>query len=133
MTTHATGAFDVQTNPQAQEAADGLTLARLSLDKQFHGDLEGVGKGEMLAAGTDTGIGLYVAVERVTGTLQGRRGSFVLVHKGTMSPTSQELAIEVMAGSGIGELAGLAGTLAITITEGKHFYDLEYTLEPGAG
>ena len=98
---------------------------RMSLDKQFQGDLEGTGRGEMLTALTDVkGSAGYVAIERVTGTLHGRRGSFALLHRGIMSRGVQDLAITVVPDSGAGQLAGLAGKLDIKIVEGKHFYDL---------
>jgi hypothetical protein len=100
----------------------------MSIDKQFHGDLEATGKGEMLTAGAATGSAVYVAIERVTGSLHGRIGSFVLLHNGAMTADSQQLSITVVRDTGAGELAGLAGILTITIVDGKHFYDFEYTL-----
>jgi len=128
MTTHASGSFEVQINPQAQNNAEGSTLGRMSIDKQFHGDLEGTGKGEMLTAGTDTGSAVYVAIERVTGTLQGRSGTFVMVHHGTITRDAQQLTITVVPDSGTDQLVGLAGTMAINIVDGKHLYDFEYML-----
>jgi len=128
MTIHARGSFEVQISPQAEDRAEGSTLGRMSLDKQFQGDLEAIGKGEMLTAGTDMGSAVYVAIERVTGTLHGRSGSFALMHIGTMTRDAQQLAITVVPDSGTGQLAGLAGKLVITIADGKHFYDFEYTL-----
>jgi hypothetical protein len=128
---HATGTFDVKMTPQgAEDKAEGSTLGRLSLEKQFHGDLEGTGKGEMLTGLTEVkGSAGYVAIERVTGTLHGRRGSFLLLHRGIMSQGAQDLTITVVPDSGTGQLADLTGKLDITIAEGKHFYDLEYTLK----
>jgi hypothetical protein len=128
--THGSGSFDVALKPLAPEdKADGIALGRYSLDKQYHGDLEATSTGVMLSAGAEsTGAGAYVAIERVTGTLQGRRGSFVLMHQGTMTPEGQHLNVVVAPGTGTGQLAGLAGTLGITITGGKHFYTLDYTL-----
>ena len=128
MATHARGSFEVQINPQMEDKAEGSTLGRMSLDKQFQGDLEATGKGEMLTAGTDTGSAVYVAIERVTGTLHGRSGSFALMHIGTMTRDAQQLTITVVPDSGAGQLVGLAGKLAITIVDGQHFYDFEYTL-----
>lgn len=89
---HATGTFEVKLVPQgAEDKGEGSTLGRLSLDKQFHGDLEGTGKGEMLTGLTDVnGSAGYVAIERVTGTLHGRRGSFVLLHRGIMARGAQD-------------------------------------------
>jgi hypothetical protein len=128
---HATGTFEVKVVPQgAEDKGECSTLGRLSLDKQFHGDLEGTGKGEMLTALTDVkGSAGYVAIERVTGTLHGRRGSFVLLHRGIMSQGAQVLTIMIVPDSGAGELAGLSGTLEIKIVDGEHSYDLEYTLK----
>ena len=125
---HANGSFEVQINPQAEDKAAGSTLGRMSIDKQFYGDLEATGKGEMLTAGTDTGSAVYVAIERVTGTLRGRSGSFVLMHVGTMTRDAQQLTITVVPDSGTGQLIGIAGKLGITIIDGKHLYNFEYTL-----
>jgi hypothetical protein len=130
MTARATGTFDVQLNPQGpQDTAEGATLGRMSIDKQFHGDLEAVGKGEMLSAMTDVmGSAGYVAIERVTGTLRGRSGGFVLQHNGTMARGTPQLTVTVVPDSGTGQLAGLTGTMTIDIVDGKHFYDFAYTL-----
>src|SRR5262245_44925455 len=114
MSTHASGSFEVKISPQAQDEAEGSTLGRMSIDKRFDGDLEATGKGEMLTAGTDAGSAVYVAIERVVGTLHGRSGAFVLVHKGAMTHNSQQLTITVVPDSGTGDLAGIAGQLAIT-------------------
>jgi len=101
----------------------------MSIDKQFHGDLEGTSKGEMLTAGTGVkGSAGYVAIERVSGTLNGRSGTFVLQHSGTMTHGEPHLTITVVPDSGTGELAGLAGTMSILIAGGNHSYDFEYTL-----
>ena len=130
MTKHATGTFEVKVTPDPPEdKAEGSTLGRMSLDKQFHGDLEGTSKGQMLTAGTEVkGSAAYVAIERVTGTLNGRKGSFVLQHSGTMSKGSLQMSVTVVPDSGSGQLAGLAGKMTITAAEGKHSYDFEYTL-----
>lgn len=128
----ATGPFDVKITPEEEpNRAEDSTLGRMKLDKQFHGDLEAVGKGTMLTAMTDVkGSAVYVAIERVTGTLHGHRGSFALAHKGTMTRGAQELTIQVVPDSGTGELQGLSGTMKINIIEGKHFYEFEYQLVP---
>jgi len=128
---HARGTFDVKVTPQSSDAgADGTTLSRLSLDKQYHGDLDGTATGEMLAAGTQVkGSAGYVAVERVTGTLKGRRGTFVLQHSGTMAHGAQQLTITVVPDSGTSDLVGLSGRLKIIIgADGSHSYELEYAL-----
>jgi hypothetical protein len=126
----AAGTFDVNLAPQplADTAADAM-LARLSLDKQFHGGLEGTSRGEMLSAGTAVkGSAGYVAIERVTGTLNGRKGSFVLQHSGTMNRGVPHLSVTVVPDSGTDGLAGLTGTMTIDITGGKHAYVFEYSL-----
>jgi len=129
MTIHARGSFEVTLTPQAQDAAEGAAIGRLSIDKQFHGDLEASSKGQMLAAGTATeGSAGYVAIEQATGTLHGRSGSFVLQHSGTMARGVGQLVITVVPDSGTGELVGLAGEMTITIVDGKHMYDFDYTL-----
>ncbi|MGI8990804.1 MAG: DUF3224 domain-containing protein [Bryobacteraceae bacterium] len=130
MTTRATGTFEVKLSPQPPEdgAADA-TLGRMSIDKQFHGDLEATSKGQMLMAGTGVkGSAGYVAIERVVGTLHRRSGAFVLQHSGTMTRSAPQLTITVVPDSGTGELAGLAGKMAIDIADEKHSYDFEYTL-----
>ncbi|MDP9202030.1 MAG: DUF3224 domain-containing protein [Gemmatimonadota bacterium] len=132
MPTRATGTFEVKLNPQpAYNTADGALLGRFSLDKQFHGDLEGTSKGEMLTAGTSLKNSAgYVAVERVTGTLDGRSGSFALQHNGTMNRGVPGLTIHVVPDSGTEQLAGLTGTMSIEIASGKHYYIFEYALNP---
>jgi hypothetical protein len=102
----------------------------MSIDKQFQGDLEATSVGEMLTAGTAVkGSAGYVAVERVSGTLAGRRGTFVLQHTGTMTRGTPQLSVTVVPDSGTGELAGLTGTLAITIADGTHSYDFDYAID----
>ena len=125
--THAAGTFEVKLTPQADDGDP--TLGRLSLDKQFHGDLEGTSRGQMLTAGTDVeGSAGYVAIERVRGTLHGRRGTFALQHSGTMTRGAPSLTLHVVPDSGTEELAGLSGNMSITIAGGRHSYDFEYAL-----
>lgn len=130
MTTRASGTFEVQLAPiPAYDNSEGSPLGRMSLDKKFVGDLEATSKGEMLMAGTQVkGSAGYVAIERVSGTLHGRSGAFVLQHSGTMTRGAPQLTVTVVPDSGTGQLVGLAGTLMINIAEGKHSYDFEYTL-----
>jgi hypothetical protein len=127
---HASGTFEVKLVPQPPEdKAEGSTLARMSIDKQFHGDLEGTSKGQMLTAGTDVkGSAGYVAIERITGTLQGRTGSFVLQHSGTLTRGAPQQSITVVPDSATGQLVGLTGKMTINIADGKHSFDFEYTL-----
>lgn len=113
------------------EVGEDETRGRISINKQFHGDLDATSIGEMLSAMTAVkGSAGYVAMERVTGALQGRRGSFVLQHSGTMNRGEPVLSVTVVPDSGTGELAGLSGSLGIDIREGVHHYHLEYAL-PG--
>ncbi|WP_433966923.1 DUF3224 domain-containing protein [Tunturiibacter gelidiferens] len=130
-TVHATGFFDVKVTPQpADETAGSPALARMLLDKHFHGDLEATSKGTMLAAGSGAkgSSGGYVALEVVTATLKGRTGTFILQHSGTMTHGTPTLSVTVVPDSGTGQLTDLAGKMSINITNGKHSYDLEYTL-----
>jgi hypothetical protein len=128
MTTRASGTFEVKVAPLTLASADE-TRGRFSLDKQFQGDFTGSGKGEMLTAvGVVQGSAVYVAVERVNGTLHGRSGAFALHHTGIMSRGAQQLTITVVPDSGTEKLEGIAGTMTITISDGKHFYELDYTL-----
>lgn len=129
MTTRASGAFEVKLAPQDDKAEDA-TLGRMTIDKQFHGDLEGVSKGQMLTAMTAVeGSGVYVAIERVSGTLHGRKGSFALYHTGVMTRGAPQLSVTVVPDSGTDQLAGIAGRMTINIADGKHSYDFEYTLD----
>jgi Protein of unknown function (DUF3224) len=130
MTSHANGTFEVKMIPQSPEdKATGATIGKFSLDKQFHGDLEGTSKGEMLAVSTAVeGSAGYVALEQVTGTLNGRPGTFALQHTGTMNRGAAQLSVTVVPDSGTGDLVGLAGKMDIKIADGKHYYDFEYTL-----
>ena len=128
---HAKGDFDVKVNPLPLAGpAEDATLGRMSIEKEFHGDLEGTGKGQMLTAGAEQGSGAYVAIEKVSATLAGRKGAFALYHKGIMTRGEPDLAVIVVPDSGTGELAGISGTLNILIEDGKHRYDFEYSLPP---
>jgi len=130
MTTRASGTFEVKLSPQApDDQNDDASPGRMSIDKQFHGDLEATSKGQMLAAMTAVkGSAGYVAMERVSGTLHGRNGAFVLQHSGTMARGAQQQSVTVVPDSGTGELVGLAGKMTIIIADGKHSYDFEYTI-----
>jgi hypothetical protein len=127
---HATGTFEVKITPQATEAGDDSGLSRMSLDKQFHGDLEATSKGQMLASAATIvkGSGGYVAMERVTGKLKDRKGSFVLQHSGTMTRGVPQLSVAVVPDSGTDQLTGITGTMTIKIDAGKHSYEFNYTL-----
>ena len=125
----ATGTFDVKLTQQSIDEDSGTTLGRYAMEKQFRGELDATSKGEMLSAGTETkGSASYVAQERVSGTLAGRSGSFVLQHTGVMNRGAPGLTITVVPDSGTGALAGITGTMNIIIEAGKHSYELDYDL-----
>lgn len=126
---HAAGPFDVKVNP-ADDKSDDPLLGRMLIDKQYHGDLDGTGKGQMLTAGSAVkGSGAYVAIEKFTGTLKGRSGTFVLQHNGTMSGGTFHLSVTVAPDSGTGQLTGISGTMKIIIAaDGKHSYEFDYAL-----
>ena len=132
MTMQASGTFEVKLNPlPAHPATADAKLGRMSIDKQFHGDLEGTSQGEMLSVMTDVkGSAGYVAIERVSATLNGRRGTFVLQHNATMNRGEPFLNIIVVPDSGSGELAGLSGSMRIIIADGRHSYEFDYSLAP---
>ena len=129
--TRATGTFEVKLAPAGNDSTpEGPNLGRMSIDKTFKGDFEGVGKGEMItAAGTAVKeSAAYSAVERLTGTLHGKKGSFALQHTGIMDRGKPSLTITVVPDSGTGALAGLAGKMDIIIAGGKHSYVFDYAM-----
>jgi hypothetical protein len=127
MTLHARGTFSVNVHPLAPAPAEGL--GRFSIDKQIHGDLEATTKGEMFSGGDPKqGAAGYVAIEVVTGTLAGKHGTFALQHSATMDRNGLKMSVVVVPGSGTGDLKGIEGTFTIHIENGKHTYDMEYTL-----
>jgi hypothetical protein len=126
----ATGSFEVglQPLPNTEVTADNL-FGRMLLNKKFSGDLEAIARGQMLTAMTSVkGSAGYVAIDHVSGELDGRKGSFVLQHSGSMNRGVPTLSIMVVPDTGTGELAGLSGTLSINIIDGKHFYDFIYSI-----
>ena len=124
---HAHGTFTVKMGAPAPGPATGLS--RFSMTKEIHGSIEGTSSGEMIAGGDyTTGMAGYVAAEVVTGTLDGKAGSFALQHSATMKGPAQQMNIVVTPGSGTGDLKGLEGTFTIIIKDGQHSYDMEYTL-----
>lgn len=131
VTTRATGPFEVKMAP-LDTHADPPVLARMSLDKVYRGDLQATAQGEMLAAMTATeGSAGYVAIERVTGTLAGRTGTFMLQHDGLMNRGAPSLVIHVVPDSGTDGLVGLSGTMQIVMDGGAHTYVFDYTLPDG--
>jgi hypothetical protein len=127
----ATGTFEVKLAPQpSDDKFEDALLGRMSIDKQFHGDIEGASNGQMLTAGTSVKDSAgYVAIERDSGTLHGRSGAFILQHGGTMTRGKPQLKITVVPDSGTGQLVGLSGRMTIKIENGKHSYAFEYTLD----
>jgi hypothetical protein len=124
---HARGTFEVKVQPLSAPDMEGV--ARFSINKTLHGDLEATTKGEMFTAGDPkAGAAGYVAIETVSGTLAGKSGSFVLQHFATMTASGRDMIVKITPGSGTGELKGISGTFTITIADGKHSYDLEYEL-----
>ena len=128
---HAKGTFEVKVTPMAEEPNVGdPMIGRLALDKQYSGGLSGNSKGQMLGISTTIKeSGGYVAAERFTGTLDGKKGSFSLQHSGTMQGGKFELNVSVVPDSGTDQLTGISGKMKIIIEGGKHFYELEYTIE----
>lgn len=128
--TRASGNFDVTVNPQAPyDTSDGVSLARVSIIKQFHGDLDASSTVEMLGARTPIeGSAGYVAIERITGVLHDKTGSFVLQHSGTMTRGKAEATISVVPDSGTGELLGIVGEMKIEVVDGKHLYTFDYAI-----
>ncbi|MEM1089216.1 MAG: DUF3224 domain-containing protein [Pseudomonadota bacterium] len=131
--TQATGTFDVSMTPAAEAAEeDGVTLGQFSLTKTFTGDMVGNASGQMLTATSAVkGSAGYVAIERFSGTVHGKDGTFVLQHTGTMQGASQALTITIVPDSGTGDLTGIAGTFKLHIEDGTHQYTLEYSLPEG--
>jgi hypothetical protein len=130
MTSRASGPFEVKFTPLAlSDPSADASLGRMAIDKQYHGDLEAIGKGEMLTAGSAaTGSAGYVAIERITGKLKGHEGSFVVQHNGIMNRGTPSLAVTVVPDSGTGQLTGLSGSFGVKIEQGKHLYEFEYAL-----
>lgn len=127
--TVAKGNFEVKMLPvTAEGSAAAAGLVMYSIDKVITGDLDGTTNGQMTATSVEGGSGAYVALEKVSATLNGRKGSFVLVHRGIMNKGTAELLVTVVPDSGTGELVGMTGTFDIKIEGGKHFYELSYTL-----
>ena len=126
---NAKGTFEVQMNAVEQtEHGDGAMRGRWSLDKQFSGDLVGTGLGEVLTVGTKSGSAAYVAIEEIKGVLLGRAGSFFFQHSATMHQDQQSLTITVVPDSGTAALSGISGSFLITIVDGIHFYEFEYSI-----
>ncbi len=130
MSHHTTGSFEPGVKPLPADFPAAPNLGRMTLNKTLHGGIEGTGVGQMLTSMTETkGSAGYVAVETITGTVDGRKGSFSLIHLGLMERGKPSLKVTVVPDSGTGELVGLAGTFTIVIgSDGKHTYEFEYTL-----
>lgn len=131
MAIHAIAPFDITAwEPEEYDDQDDVKLTRTHVEKAFRGDLEGRSTAELLMAGAPGGSAAYVGVERITGRLNGRSGSFVLIHDASMSSEGQSLSLTIMRGSGTGELRGIHGTGDITIApDGSHTFTLDYDLD----
>jgi hypothetical protein len=128
MANHATGTFEVKLTPEEDKSGETV-VGRMTIDKQFQGGIEGTSKGLMVMASTPVqGSAGYVALEKVTGSVEGRTGTFYLQHNGIMNRGQGQLTIVVIPDSGSGELTGLIGSFTIKIDNGKHFYDFEYSI-----
>ena len=129
--TSAAGSFEVTMSPEPPyDVNEGASIGRVSIKKAFKGDLEASSSVEMIGARSEVkGSAGYVAIERVTGSLHGRTGTFVLQHSGSMTRGKGELSVTVVPDSATGELKGLSGRMTIEIIDGKHLYGLEYTLD----
>lgn len=126
----AAGSFDVSLTPLGlDQPGDDVARGRMRLDKRFHGGLDASGAGEMLTGmGGEPGSAAYVAIERISGVLDGRVGSFLVVHRGLMTRGARELAVTIVPDSGSGELAGISGTMNLIVGDGRHDYTIEYRL-----
>jgi hypothetical protein len=127
----ATGTFEVKVEPiPAESKGDRPSFPRFTLDKQYRGDLEGTSQGEMMtASGTMEGSAAAVAIEHFNGSLNGRKGSFALVHSATMRRGGEySMIIRVVPDSGTEQLAGLTGTLEIVIEGNVHHYNFDFSL-----
>lgn len=129
MSDHAKGTFEVKMLPEEAPGGESV-VGRMKIDKVFKGDIEGTSEGLMVMTMTQVeGSAGYVALEKVTGTVNGKRGSFYLQHSGVMRRGHGQVTIVVVPDSGTDELTGIDGSFGLTITEGEHFYDFEYTLD----
>lgn len=128
MSNRATGTFEVKLNRQDDGAE--MPVGRMTIEKQFQGDLAGTSKGQMLMAASESvqGSAGYVAIEKVTGTLNGRSGTFYLQHNATMTRGVGELNVIVIPDTGTDQLTGLRGKMNIIIADGKHSYEFDYEL-----
>ena len=124
----AKGTFEVELKPMEQNKIGDITFGQFSVKKNFSGDFVGTSEVDMLSAISDSGSRVYVAIERVSGTLQSRRGSFLFMQRGISMKDLQELAVTVIPGFGTDELTGLEGTMNINIVGKEHFYEFEYSL-----
>jgi hypothetical protein len=130
----ASGTFEVELTPQAAEPRlAGASVGRLAIAKRFEGGLDAMSVGEMLTAVTAVkGSAVYVAVERVSGRLDGRQGAFSLHHTGVMTRGEGRLTIAIVPDSGDEQLSGISGTMTIEIEAGRHLYHLDYELPANA-
>lgn len=128
----ATGEFQIQFEPQVPsfKGSNEVRIGRMSLRKKYTGSLEALSVGEMLSATAPVdGHAGYIALEQVSGVLSGLKGSFVLQHFGIKNPHAQEHRVEILPGSGTGDLAKLKGAMRIRVEGNKHYYELNYSVD----
>lgn len=125
ITMPAIGTFDVTLAPQQDEVSP---VGRMLIHKEYHGAIEGIGQGQMISKRTKSGNAVYSAIEEFSGSIEGKKGGFTLIHQGTMSVNGQQLSIHILAGSGTNELVGIEGNLVITQKGDQHHYELSYLL-----
>jgi hypothetical protein len=121
----AKGNFEVNLVPQKN---DDAPVGRMVINKTYHGDLNGTGVGQMISKRTESGTAVYFAIEEFSGSVKGKNGGFTLIHKGYLSKESQSLEVEILAGSGTGDLNNISGSMVITQVKNNHFYELKYEL-----
>ena len=127
----AKGTFEVKLTPEEDKSGEAI-VGRMNIAKQFSGDIEGTSKGLMVMVGTPVqGSAGYVAIEKVSGAVNGRTGTFYLQHSGLMRRGEGELTIHVVPDSGTEQLTGISGMFDIKIEDGKHFYIFEYEIAEG--
>lgn len=130
----AAGSFDVSLTPLTLDPpGDDSARGRMRLSKRFHGGLDATGAGEMLTGmGAVSGSAAYVAIERISGTLAGRSGSFLVVHRGVMTRGAQDLLVSIVPDTGTGELTGIAGGMTLIVGAGRHDYRIDATIPDAA-
>ncbi len=121
----AKGIFEADLKPQADE---GFVAGRMTIDKTYSGGMSGIGKGQMISKRIEGGAAVYYAVEEFSGSVEGKRGAFTLIHKGFMNAEVQTLDVDILDGSGSGDLESITGSMTINRESERHSYELIYSL-----